>query len=132
MSGAGADAQKKRERWQKIAEAAAKQSGRGIIPQMGDVLTFGQAVQQAKEMDLALFAYEKEEKRTVSMAVRGFSGKTVALFVGPEGGFSVSEVEKAMENGWNPITLGKRILRTETAGMASIAILLDRLEGEEP
>ena len=128
----GKDAQKKRERWQKIAEAAAKQSGRGIIPQMGDVLTFGQAVQQAKEMDLALFAYEKEEKRSVSMAVQGFSGKTVALFVGPEGGFSVSEVEKAMENGWNPITLGKRILRTETAGMASIAILLDRLEGEEP
>lgn len=120
---------KKLERWQKIAEAAAKQSGRGKIPEVGQqVLKFKEAVAEAKELDGAIIPYEKEEETGIRQFVQGFKGESIGVFIGPEGGFAEEEIALAQENGLRPITLGKRILRTETAGMTTTAILLYELD----
>ncbi|MGN0135447.1 16S rRNA (uracil(1498)-N(3))-methyltransferase [Anaerotignum sp.] len=120
---------KKLERWQKIAEAAAKQSGRGKIPQIGQqVLKFKEAVAEAKELDGAIIPYEKEQETGIRQFVQGFQGESIGVFIGPEGGFAEEEIALARENGIMPITLGKRILRTETAGMTTAAILLYELD----
>lgn len=120
--------EKKLERWQKIAESAAKQSGRGKIPQIAPkVLRFSQAVEEAKALSGAIIPYEKEEDRGIRSFVEGFLGEEVGVFIGPEGGFTEEEIQAAMDAGVLPVTLGKRILRTETAGMAAIAILLYEL-----
>lgn len=119
---------KKLERWQKIAEAAAKQSGRGKIPEIGQqVLKFKEAVAEAKELDGAIIPYEKEQETGIRQFVRGFQGESIGVFIGPEGGFAEEEIALAQENGITPITLGKRILRTETAGMTTTALLLYEL-----
>lgn len=120
---------KKLERWQKIAEAAAKQSGRGKIPEIGQqVLKFKEAVAEAKELDGAIIPYEKEQETGIRQFVQGFRGESIGVFIGPEGGFAEEEIALAQENGITPITLGKRILRTETAGMTTAAILLYELD----
>ena len=120
--------EKKLDRWQKIAEAAAKQSGRGMIPQMGKkVLSFSQAVEEAAALDAAIIPYEKEEHHGLKAFVQGFTGQEIGIFIGPEGGFSEEEIHLAAEKGVIPLTLGKRILRTETAGMTTAAILLYEL-----
>lgn len=121
------DSGKKIERWQKIAESAAKQSGRGIIPQIGDVVTFKEAVKLGVMAQGAIIPYEHEEKRGIREFAESFSGSEVAIFIGPEGGFADEEIALAMENGILSVSLGKRILRTETAGMATVAILLYEL-----
>ncbi len=120
---------KKLERWQKIAEAAAKQSGRGKIPEISQqVLKFKEAVAEAKKLDGAIIPYEREQETGIRQFVQGFQGESVGIFIGPEGGFSDEEIALAQENGITPITLGKRILRTETAGMTTTAILLYELD----
>lgn len=120
---------KKLERWQKIAEAAAKQSGRGKIPEIGQqVLKFKEAVAEAKELDGSIIPYEREEETGIRQFVENFKGESVGVFIGPEGGFADEEIALAQENGITPITLGKRILRTETAGMTTTAILLYELD----
>ena len=120
---------KKLERWQKIAEAAAKQSGRGKIPEIGQqVLKFKEAVAEAKELDGAIIPYEREQETGIRQFVQNFKGESVGVFIGPEGGFADEEIALAQENGITPITLGKRILRTETAGMTTTAILLYELD----
>lgn len=120
---------KKLERWQKIAEAAAKQSGRGKIPEIGQqVLKFKDAVAEAKALDGAIIPYEKEQERGLRQFVQEFKGETIGVFIGPEGGFAEEEIALAQENGVTPITLGRRILRTETAGMTTTAILLYELD----
>lgn len=120
---------KKLERWQKIAEAAAKQSGRGKIPEIGgQVLKFKDAVAEAKRLDGAIIPYEREEKTGLREFVQSFEGESIGVFIGPEGGFAEEEIALAQENGITPITLGKRILRTETAGMTTTAILLYELD----
>lgn len=120
--------EKKLERWQKIAEAAAKQSGRGKIPEIAPkVLRFSQAIEEAKVLSGAIIPYEKEENRGIRSFVEGFSGEEVGVFIGPEGGFAEEEIQAAINAGVLPVTLGKRILRTETAGMTAIAILLYEL-----
>lgn len=120
--------EKKLERWQKIAESAAKQSGRGKIPQIAPkVLRFSQAVEEAKTLSGAIIPYEKEENRGIRSFVEGFPGEEIGIFIGPEGGFTEEEIQAAMAGGVLPVTLGKRILRTETAGMTAIAILLYEL-----
>ena len=119
--------EKKIERWQKIAEAAAKQSGRGIIPQIGNVLSFPAAVQKASAAGHGLIPYELEQEKGIRDFVGQFQGDTLSIFIGPEGGFDEDEVKMAAEAGIMPVTLGKRILRTETAGMAAAAILLYEL-----
>lgn len=120
--------EKKLVRWQKIAESAAKQSGRGKIPEIATkVLSFSEALGEAKAMDGAIIPYENEQDCGLRSFVEGFSGAEVGVFIGPEGGFTEEEIQTAKDAGVLPVTLGKRILRTETAGMTAIAILLYEL-----
>ena len=124
-------ASKKVERWNSIAEGGAKQSGRNVIPKVTDVMNWKQAMEYAGGLDVVLIPYElaegMEETREI---IRGIQpGQTIGIFIGPEGGFETSEVETAIEYGAKPITLGKRILRTETAGLTTLSILMYHLEG---
>ncbi len=117
-------------RWQGIAEAAAKQSKRGIIPQIMKVMTFAQAMEYSQKAQVRLVPYELAEgmDRTRRMIGQIQPGQDIAVFIGPEGGFDEDEICRAMEDGIQPITLGKRILRTETAGMTVLSILMYHLE----
>ena len=110
-------------RWQAIAEAASKQSKRAIIPEVGQVVSFKDALREARSLDHILVPYECAEDITKTREIiSGIGdGESVAVFIGPEGGFSAKEVETCCENGFIPVTLGKRILRTETAGLAVVA-----------
>lgn len=119
---------KKLARWNKIAESAAKQSRRGKVPKVRSIINFSQAIQQASQNNLNIIPYEKEEKNSIKNIIKDFNGKSIGIFIGPEGGFSKKEIEIAIENNIKPITLGKRILRTETAGFITTAILLYELE----
>ena len=122
---------KKIERWNKISLSAAKQCGRGKIPEVSPVMTFKEAVEDSRKCDGRLIPYENEEKNGLKSFCENFSGKSIAVFIGPEGGFDPSEIELAKADGITPVTLGKRILRTETAGLVTAVILLHRLENEE-
>ena len=124
-------AAKKVERWNSIAEGGAKQSGRNRIPRVACVMRFQDAVEKAKELDVALIPYELAEGMQETMRIiEGIQpGQSIAVFIGPEGGFEVVEVTLAMESGIQPVTLGKRILRTETAGLTALSILMYHLEG---
>lgn len=110
-------------RWQGIAEAAAKQSKRGVIPEVAGVMSFRQAVEMAAAMDVKIIPYELAEgmERTRDIIGGLEKGQSVAVFIGPEGGFDEQEIQTAAENGIRPVTLGRRILRTETAGMTVLA-----------
>ena len=123
-------AKQKTERWQAIAEAAAKQSKRRIVPQVSEPITFGQALKQAESMEVKLIPYELAEgmERTKEVISHLPEGADIAVFIGPEGGFEEAEIAKAKENGVEPITLGKRILRTETAGFTVMAWIMYQLE----
>lgn len=112
------DERKKVERWSKIAEEAAKQSGRGIIPQIDMPMTFDQALKDAGGLELRLIPYESESTVSVKDALQRKKVNRIGYFIGPEGGFEISEIEKAKNADVIPVTLGKRILRTETAGFA--------------
>ncbi len=120
----------KRKRWMNISESAAKQSGRLCIPEVTSVVSFREALEMAKEMDVRLIPYEladgMEKTREIMSSIQ--PGQSIAVFIGPEGGFESSEIEKAVEMGISPITLGKRILRTETAGLVTLAMLVYNLE----
>ena len=122
--------QKKLERWQAIAEAAAKQSGRGIIPKVCEAVKFTEAVKQAEALEEALIPYELAEGMDVARErIRGLHGKkTIGIFIGPEGGFAEEEIALAVKSGIHPITLGKRILRTETAGLCILSVIMFELE----
>ena len=123
-------AEKKVERWNSIAESAAKQAGRSIIPEVSEVMSYQAALRMVKELDVVLIPYElaegMEETKAVIKAMK--SGQSVGIFIGPEGGFEQEEVEEAVMQGAKPVTLGRRILRTETAGMAMLSILMFELE----
>lgn len=123
-------ADSKIKRWQGIAEAAAKQSKRGVIPTVAPVMSYVQAVKTASEMDLKLVPYELAEgmPQTKQLIESARPGQQIAIFIGPEGGFDPEEIRLATEAGIQPITLGKRILRTETAGFTTIAWLMYQLE----
>ena len=114
----------KTERWSKVAESAAKQCGRGIIPQVMPVITFEEAVKQMQEYDLALMPYECEEDNGLKKVLQSSEYKSVSIFIGPEGGFDLKEVEYAINSGVKTVTLGKRILRTETAASAVLPIIM--------
>jgi len=122
--------QKKLERWQAIAEAAAKQSGRGIIPKVCEAVKFIEAVRQAEQLDEALIPYELAEGMDEARErIRGLKGKkNIGIFIGPEGGFEEEEIALATSAGIHPITLGKRILRTETAGLCILSVIMFELE----
>ena len=123
-------AQKKQQRWQQIAEGGAKQSRRMIVPKVEPVMSLKEALDFAGQMDLCLIPYENakgmEETRQILSQVK--PGMSVGIFIGPEGGLEKEEVQLAMEHGARQITLGHRILRTETAGMAILSVLMFQLE----
>lgn len=121
----------KTERWQGIAEAAAKQSKRGIIPKVTLPVSFAEAVKRASSMDLRLIPYEMAEdgmSLTRELLESAGPGMDIAIFIGPEGGFTQEEIKLALESDIRPITLGKRILRTETAGFTVVSWLMYQLE----
>ena len=126
----GKKAAKKVERWQQIAESAAKQSKRMLIPNVHQVLSFKEALKYAESMDIRLIPYElakgMQETKEILAAIE--PGQSIGIFIGPEGGFEEKEVEAAISEGAKPITLGKRILRTETAGLAILSVLMFQLE----
>lgn len=119
-------------RWQAIAEAAAKQSKRRIVPEVGAVCSVKEALLQAASMDIKLIPYELSEgmAKTRELIEKAMPGQEIAVFIGPEGGFEEEEVAMAREAGFVPVTLGKRILRTETAGLTVMAWLMYRLEDQ--
>ena len=123
-------AKSKISRWQTIAEAAAKQSKRRIVPQIHNVMSFKEAVNYAKDMQVKIIPYELAEGMEKTRELIGSlkPGQDIAIFIGPEGGFEENEIQIAMENGIEPITLGKRILRTETAGFTVLSWIVYQLE----
>lgn len=124
-------AHKKTMRWQEIAKSAAKQAGRGVIPEVTSVLSWKEALEYAKDLDVLLIPYELAEGMTeTKKIIESVSpGQSVGIFIGPEGGFEKEEVEQAVSQGAYAITLGKRILRTETAGLTTLSVLMFHLEG---
>lgn len=123
-------ADKKVKRWNAIALSAAKQSKRGVIPEVSHVLNYNEVLKEAKELDFLLVPYEEERGITYSRElIKETPGKkSIGIIIGPEGGFEKTEIEAAKEVGGKTLTLGKRILRTETAGMTMLSILMFTLE----
>jgi 16S rRNA (uracil1498-N3)-methyltransferase len=123
-------AAKKVQRWNSIAESACKQSGRSRIPVVSKVVNFEEALNYARQLDHRLIPYEladnMEDTRKILSSIE--KGQSVGIFIGPEGGFEREEVEQAMTYGTKPVTLGRRILRTETAGLAMLSVLMFQLE----
>ena len=124
----GRKSAKKTARWQQISESAAKQSKRMLIPNVHEVLR--EALKYAESMDVRLVPYElargMQETKEILAGIE--PGQSVGIFIGPEGGFEEKEIEAAIEGGAKPITLGRRILRTETAGLAILSVLMFQLE----
>ena len=117
-------AEKKAERWQKIAEAAAKQSKRDVIPVVHEVATLAQIL-QTKKWELLLIAYESERQVSLKEALQAHKdAKSIGVIIGPEGGLSNEEVKAAQEAGGIAVSLGRRILRTETAGLVAATAIL--------
>lgn len=110
------DGKKKIERWQKIAEVAAKQSKRDIIPKIENIIKISDLCSEIKAYELFIVAYENEEEITLKQVLQENRGtRKIGVLIGPEGGIDEKEIEKLVQNGAKTISLGKRILRTETA-----------------
>lgn len=122
--------EKKLDRWQKTASEAVKQCKRGVVPQVMPQIKSDRLPEALADFDLILFPYENESDFSIKDCLRGLSEKpkTVAVVIGPEGGFSDREAEMLDQAGANRVTLGKTILRTETAGMAALAMTMYELE----
>lgn len=112
--------EKKRDRLEKIVKNAAMQSGRGMIPQIGNLMTLSEAIAEMKQADTALVLYESGGVRLSEQTF----GKNIALLIGSEGGFAPEEIESAKAAGITPIWLGARILRCETAPLAAISVVM--------
>lgn len=122
------DEQKKCDRWNRISMEAAKQSNRGVIPPVELPIDFLKAIKATKDFDFSLIPYEKERGNGLKDVILNKNdAKKISVFIGPEGGFTEKEIELAVENGIHPVTLGPRILRTETAGIAVLSILMYEL-----
>ena len=125
------DAKKKIERWQKIAEGAAKQSKRDIIPKIENKIKLKEILDKIKEYDTFIVAYEEEINNTRKQVLKQIKNKDnykIGILIGPEGGIDSKEIENLKENGAVIVTLGKRILRTETAPIAMVSNILYELE----
>ena len=120
----------KQRRWQAISESAAKQSKRMYVPEVSHVMSFKEALAYAKNLDVILLPYERakgmQETKAIINSIK--PGQSIGIFIGPEGGFDEKEVEQSMDEGAKAITLGKRILRTETAGLTVLSVLMFALE----
>ena len=125
-------AEKKTARWQAIARSAAEQCGRAVIPEVSRPVSFAEALKQASELDVILIPYELERgmEETAEIIRNIRPGQSVGIFIGPEGGFDAEEVEKAKAAGARPVSLGSRILRTATAGVTALSILMYHLESQ--
>ena len=130
----GGREEKKISRWNAISEAAAKQSKRAVIPEVLPVMSMGKAIDRCRDFDVKLIPYELSDHDAMDdtrKAVENIkAGSKVAVFVGPEGGFSEEEVREAIQAGFVPITLGHRILRTETAAMVVLSWIIYNTEGK--
>lgn len=117
-------------RWQQISEAAAKQSKRRIIPVIKEVMTLKESIRYCDNFQVKVIPYELAEgmEKTKEIIDSLQAGQNIAIFIGPEGGFSETEIKLAMDAGIIPITLGKRILRTETAGFTILSWMMYQLE----
>lgn len=115
---------KKLERWQKIAASAAQQCGRGVVPSVIVLNSYSEALNRAKESDIAILFYENERATTLRAVLNENSYRTVSLLTGPEGGLEQEEVSQAMEVGLRVCTLGKRILRCETAPLCALSAVM--------
>ena len=125
-------AESKRSRWQAISESAAKQSGRSVIPEIAMPMKYAAALKEAADCDIRLIPYENAEgmERTRKILESVQPGQKIAVFIGPEGGFEETEIRQAEEAGFEAVTLGKRILRTETAGFVVLSLLMAQTEGK--
>ena len=125
-------AESKRARWQAISESAAKQSGRSVIPEIAMPMKYAAALKEAADCDVRLIPYENAEgmERTRRILESVQPGQKIAVFIGPEGGFEEAEIRQAEEAGFEAVTLGKRILRTETAGFVVLSLLMAQTEGK--
>lgn len=121
---------KKIQRWQKVAAEAVKQCRRGIIPEVEDAILSKELTTRLDDFDLVLFPYENETGRTIKDCLRTLNGspESIAIIIGPEGGFSHKEAEALKACGADCVSLGKTILRTETAGPAALAMVMYELE----
>lgn len=121
---------KKLQRWQKIAAEAVKQCRRGIVPEIQEAIKSPQMVECLQQFDLILFPYENETGRTMKDCLRALEvpPEKVALIIGPEGGFSEIEADRLKQHGAQCVSLGRTILRTETAGPAAMAMVMYELE----
>ncbi len=126
----GSKAKKKQERWQSIAEAAAKQSGRGIIPRVSEMVSLKEAFDIAADLEYNMIPYELQDgiEQSRKIVDEACTKNSIGIFIGPEGGFDESEVALAEAAGAHTMTLGHRILRTETAGLAALSILMFELD----
>lgn len=119
------DEMKKNQRWQKISEEASKQSGRGIIPKIENSATLKEVIELVKDFDIVFAPYECEEENKLKDVLKAYkSPKKVAFIIGPEGGFDLEEIQLLKESKIKTVTLGKRILRTETAGEAVLSMIM--------
>ena len=122
------DASKTKNRMEKIVYEACKQSSRGIIPKVMEVLTFKEAIDDAKENELKLLPYESERDLSIKEVLKKSKDiKNVCIFIGPEGGFSDEEITLAKDNGFEIVSMGPRILRTETAPISAITAVMYEL-----
>lgn len=120
-------------RWQAIAESAAKQSKRSVVPNVRHVMSFQEALDYAKNFEYNLIPYEHADKiKETKQVIASLKANTsIGVFIGPEGGFDENEIASARKHNMKTITLGKRILRTETAGLTALSVIMFQLEGKE-
>ena len=120
-----ADKQAKRvERWQKIAHEAAKQCKRAAVPTVEPIITLKELLSRVADDETVLFCYEAEDGRTLRQALNTHQSEKYTVLIGPEGGFSPEEARLCQEMGAHPVSLGSRILRTETASLAALTMVL--------
>lgn len=119
--------QSKVERWNTIADGAAKQSKRDLIPKVENIISFNEMIDLLKEVENIIVPYEDEKANTIKRDLQNINGNKIHLIIGPEGGFDPNEIEKLKEIGASIVTLGPRILRTETAGLVAAAVILYEL-----
>ena len=127
------DELKKITRWKKIAESAAKQSGRNIIPEIKNIINIEKIIQRIKEYDCVIVAYENEKNNTIKRELLEIKEKIhdkvkIAVVIGPEGGLEEKDVEILKQNGAKIVTLGHRILRTETVALNVLSVIMYELE----
>lgn len=118
---------KKIDRWSKIALEASKQCRRGIVPEIKEIMSFEAMISKLKNQKNIIVPYENEENITMKKVLSEISDKNISIIIGPEGGFEDSEIKKLVEINSKIVTLGPRILRTETAGFTAIAITMYEL-----